>query len=193
MKKVWQGCEVSKYQGYLQHKIKPVVRDKGKWGAQSKTWNKCGRGASVLPHHHTPPPRLQQQLPSLHVPPPAKDAATAAGHRQSPKVATTLAPRSVKVADNDAKPYQKRRRPPAVLQGSRTSSHASHTGFGSYATKPYCLASTVIRAAITQPVRTPTRRRQCRQQSLFFSALLFYYGGFVQVQDESDNGGIERR
>jgi len=116
-----------------------------------------------------------------------------ASHHYSPKVATTLAPRSVKVADNDAKPYQKRRRPPAVLQGSRTSSHASHTGFGSYATKPYCLASTVIRAAITQPVRTPTRRRQCRQQSLFFSALLFYYGGFVQVQDESDNGGIERR
>ena len=48
MKKVWQGCEVSKYQGYLQHKIKPVVRDKGKWGAQSKTWNKCGRGARLV-------------------------------------------------------------------------------------------------------------------------------------------------
>jgi len=58
-------------------------------------------------------------------------------HHYSPKVATTLAPQSVKVVDDDAKPYQKRHRPPVVLQGSRSSSHTRYTGFGSYATEPY--------------------------------------------------------
>ncbi|QCE03686.1 hypothetical protein DEO72_LG8g1711 [Vigna unguiculata] len=58
---------------------------------------------------------------------------------------------------------------------------ASHTGFGSYATKLYRRTSN--RAAV---------RRQCCRQVLFFFALLFCYGGFVQVQDESDNGGILR-
>ena len=47
MKQVWQECEVSKYQGYSQHKIKTGVRDKGKWDAQSKTWKKCEKGCEV--------------------------------------------------------------------------------------------------------------------------------------------------
>jgi len=47
MKQVWKGCEVSKYQGYSQHKIKTGVRDK-KGGAQSKTSNKCGKGARLV-------------------------------------------------------------------------------------------------------------------------------------------------
>ena len=47
MKQVWQGCEVSKYQGYSQHKIKSGVRDGKKGGALSKTWNKCDKGCEV--------------------------------------------------------------------------------------------------------------------------------------------------
>jgi len=64
---------------------------------------------------------------------------------------------------------------------------------GLEATPPSFTVAPPFGAAVTQPVRTPTRRRQCRRQFFFFSALLFCYGGFVQVQDESDNGGIERR
>jgi len=64
---------------------------------------------------------------------------------------------------------------------------------GLEATPPSFTITPPFGVAVTQPVRTLTRKRQCHQQFFFFSALLFCYGGFVQVQDESDNGGIERR
>ena len=64
---------------------------------------------------------------------------------------------------------------------------------GLEATPPTFTVAPPIGVIVTQPVRTPTRKLQCRRQFVFFSALLFCYGGFVQVQDENDNGGIERR
>jgi len=128
--KIKTGVQDKRKRG-AQSKTNPIFQTLMKWALLHKH-------KQLLPHHRRPPPRLQQQPPSLHVPQPAKDAAAAGGHRRrcrrleqasrivsflpsSPRATTwrhhfpsreTPTPRSVKAAGDDAKPYQKRRRPP---------------------------------------------------------------------------------